>query len=181
MTDQEKKDNDAAEGAEPEGFVYAEEEETQKLGDNIEKLRKRLKECFAEKQKYLSGWQRAQADLINYRRRQEEQAGEWSRMFGEGIIRDILPVLDSLEAAIAAQPKEQGLLLLKNQMQSVLKKNGVTEIKSIGERFNPEFHEVVECEAGEKERGGEIVSGEIQKGYMLNGKLLRAAKVKVGK
>lgn len=147
---------------------------------DLEKTRKKLEECRQEKEKYLDGWQRAQADFINYRRRNEEQMAHWSKMFGEGLIKDILPVLDSLGAALGPHPDDKGMVLLKNQLQSILKKHGLKEIESIGEKFNPEIHEAVECEeAGGRE--DEIVTEEIQKGYMLNGKVLRIAKVKTKK
>jgi len=147
----------------------------------FEKLRKKLKECQAEKQKYLDGWQRAQADFANFRRRNEEQLADWSKTLGEGLIKDILPVLDSLEAATKAHADDEGLKMLGGQLKSVLRKHGLEEIKSINEKFNPQYHEVVECEDGGNEHGGEIISAEIQKGYVLHGKLLRAAKVKVKK
>jgi len=175
MIDEEQKIED------DEGTVFEETDDEQNIKEKIDKLRKKLKECAAEKQKNLAGWQRAQADFVNYRRRQDEQTAEWLRMFGEGLIRDILPVLDSLDAAIAAQPDDQGLLTLKSQLQSILKKHGIEEIKAVGEKFNPLFHEGVDFEEGESDHDGEVVSGEIQKGYMLNGKVLRVAKVKVTK
>lgn len=163
--------------------IYEEGEDEQSAKDKLDKLRKKLKECAEEKQRNLAGWQRAQADFINYKRRHEEQVTEWSRMFGEGLIRDILPVLDSLDAAIVTSPDDQGLLTLKSQLTSVLKKHGLEEMKTIGEKFNPLFHEVVECEEcpPEEKQEIDIVSGEIQKGYMLNGKVIRVAKVKVKK
>ncbi|OGZ34248.1 MAG: nucleotide exchange factor GrpE [Candidatus Portnoybacteria bacterium RBG_13_41_18] len=159
------------------------EEGNEKIAADAEKIRKKLRECREEKEKYLAGWQRAQADFINYKRRQEEQAAEWSRMYGEGLILNILPVLDSLDAAIVSQPKDQGLVTLRNQMQSVLKKHGLEEIKAIGEKFDPLLHEVVECEEclPEEKQEADIIGGEIQKGYLLNGKVLRVAKVKVKK
>lgn len=149
----------------------------------LDKLHKKLKNCQEEKQKYLDGWQRTQADFANFRRRQEEQMEEWSKALGEGLIRDILPALDSLHAALAANPKDEGLRTFLNQIRSIFKKHGLEEIKSVGEKFNPEFHEVVECEQcpSEEQLADEIVSGEIQKGYVLNGKVIRPAKVKVKK
>jgi len=96
-------------------------------------------------------------------------------------MKDILPVLDSLDAAIASSQKDQGLSTLRNQLQTVLKKHGLEEIKSFNEKFNPQLHEVVECEEGGDEHSNEIISGEIQKGYALNGEVIRAAKVKVKK
>lgn len=147
----------------------------------IENLRKKLKECRVEKQKYLDGWQRAQADFANFKRRNEEQLAEWSKILGEGLIKDILSILDSLDAAIASNSKDQGLLTLKNQLHTVLKKHGLEQIKSVGEKFNPQYHEVIEYEEEGSEHGGEVVSEEIQKGYTLNGKVIRATKVKVKK
>lgn len=161
--------------------IIEEYNETEGIKTDIEKLRKKLKECLAEKQKYLEGWQRIQADFINYRRRQEEEIGQWQKMFGEGLIRDILPVLDSLDAALSVSPDDEGLKTLDNQLKSTLKKHGLEEIKTIGEKFNPEFHEVVECEEGDSGQKDEIITEEIQKGYLLNGKVIRVAKVKIKK
>jgi molecular chaperone GrpE len=158
---------------------YEENEEDAKAV--VDKLHKKLKDCQAEKQRNLDGWQRAQADFANFRRRNEEQMAAWSMTLGEGLIKDILPVLDSLEAAIAADSADKGLVTLKNQLQTVLKKHGLEEIKSVGEKFNPHLHEVVESEEGKSAEESGLIISEIQKGYNLNGKLLRAAKVKVKK
>jgi molecular chaperone GrpE len=147
----------------------------------FDKLHKKLKECQAEKQRNLDGWQRAQADFANFRRRNEEQMAAWSKSLSEGLIKDILPVLDSLEAAIAANPEDKGLTTLKSQFQAVMKKHGLEEIKSVGEKFNPHWHEVVVSEDGKSEAESGLIISEIQKGYTLNGKLLRAVKVKVKK
>ena len=175
------KESKTDESRNEEEYIVYDEGNGEEIKSVLEKLRKKLKECQAEKQKYLDGWQRTQADFANFRRRNEEQLAEWSKTLGEGLIRDILPVLDSLDAAIASSPKDQGLSTLKNQLQTVLKKHGLEEIKAANEKFNPQLHEVVECEEGGSEHSGEIVSGEIQKGYTLNGKVIRATKVKVKK
>jgi molecular chaperone GrpE len=174
----EKKSNDKEQS--PEEVIY-EDESLEKAGPDLEKLHKKLKECQGDKDKYLAGWQRAQADLINYRRRQDEHQAERSKFYGESLIKDILPALDSLGAAIASSPKDQGLILLKNQLDAILKKHGLEEIKSAGETFNPEIHEVVEYEEGDKNREDEMITEEIQKGYALNGKVIRASKVKITK
>ncbi|MFH0852146.1 MAG: nucleotide exchange factor GrpE [bacterium] len=171
-----EKDKDAREHDNEKNVVY-DEDTNEDARAVLEKLRKKLKECHEEKQKYLDGWQRSQADFVNFRRRQEEQMAEWSKTLGESLLKDILPALDSLDAAIGANPEDEGLKTFLNQIRSILKKHGLEEIKAVGEKFNPEFYEGVECEEG----GGEIVSEEIQKGYMLNGKVIRPAKVKVKK
>ncbi|MDD5589968.1 MAG: nucleotide exchange factor GrpE [Candidatus Portnoybacteria bacterium] len=170
MSEEEKNKEEQAEG-----MVYESEEDDSEK----EKLKKKLSDCRKEKEEYLAGWQRSQADFINYRRRQEEQAGEWAKLAGEKAIKNILPFLDSLDAAVAVHPEDKGLVTLKKQLLGILKNQGLEEIEVIGKPFDPELHEVIECEDKGSEHGGEIVSGEIQKGYFLNGKVLRAAKVKV--
>ena len=148
--------------------------------NKLKKLKEQLKQYQQEKQDNLTGWQRAQADFINYRRRQEEQMGEWSKMFGEGLLRDILPVLDTLDASIAHSGKsENGLVSVRDQLMKILARHGLAEIKSVGEKFNPEYHEAIEQVEEEGEEG--MVVEEAQKGYLLNGKIIRVAKVKVSK
>lgn len=151
------------------------------IRNKIKKLKGRLIKCNEEKQEYLAGWQRAQADFINYRKRQEEQMGEWIKMAEAGLVVDLLPVLDTLDAAIknhGGRGNREGVEAIKKQFEEILKSHGLEEIKAIGEKFNPEFHEAVErVESGEEE----VVIEEAQKGYLLNGKVIRTSKVKVTK
>jgi len=144
--------------------------------DKVKKIREQLKTYQKEKQEYLTGWQREKADFINYRRREEQQMAEWSKMFGEGLVRDILPVLDTLDASIKNKGDKDGLLAIRQQLVKILGQHGLVEIKSIGEKFNPHYHEALEQVEG-KESGA--VVEEVLRGYMLNGKVLRVAKVKV--
>jgi molecular chaperone GrpE len=155
--------------------------------EKIKKVKEKLKQCQKEKQEYLTGWQREKADFINYKRRQEEQMAEWSKMLGEGLVRDILPVLDTLEprnyADLDAEQRGKGevvkgLELLRQQLLKILQNHGLSEIKAVGEKFDPQLHEAVEQVAGEE--SGMVVE-EVQRGYLLNGKVLRVAKVKVNK
>src|SRR3989338_7119474 len=117
----------------------------------IKKLKKKLKECQKEKEKYLTGWQRAQADLINYRRRQEEIMEEFRKYSQESLIREILPVLDSLRIGQEQIPE---LKPIKKQLKIILEKHNLKGIKAKGEKFNPEFHEAVEMVESNKESGG---------------------------
>ena len=168
-----------SEEKEPE-IISDEENDTSAVLDKVKKLKEQLKQCQQEKQDNLAGWQRAQADFINYRRRQEEQMSEWSKMFGEGLISDILPVLDTLDASIAlGGEKEKGLIGVKEQLMKILAKHGLMEMKSLGEKFDPTIHEAVEMVEAKGE-SGQVIE-EVQRGYLLNGKILRVAKVKVTK
>jgi molecular chaperone GrpE len=149
---------------------------------NIE-LKERLERCREEKQEYLTGWQREKADFINFKRRQEEQMAEWITMSHVGLIKELLPVLDSIEQGIKNWVKTEEtdinhLSIIKEQIMEVLRKNGLEEIKAIGVKFDPVFHEAIEQIESEEE--GVIVE-EVQKGYVLNGKVLRTSKVRVSK
>lgn len=145
-------------------------------GDKLKKLKKKLTQCQKEKEEYLTQAQRARADLINYQRRQE-QALEELKKYGQGnFVRELLPVLDSLR--IGAEQNE-GVKQIKEQLETILKNHGLKQIKTKGEKFNPELHEAVE-QMKSKEKEGMIVE-EIQKGYLLNDKVLRASKVKIAK
>jgi len=152
-------------------YFSEEPEESEGL---VKKLKSKLKECQKEKGEYLTQVQRARADLINSQRRQEQTQEELRKYGQENFIRELLPVLDSLR--IGAKENE-GIKQIKEQSENIFKKYGLKEIKTEGEKFNPEFHEAVE-RVKSKEKEGIIVE-EIQKGYMLGDKILRPSKVKV--
>ena len=153
----------------------------------IEELKKRLKDCQRQKDEYLAGWQRERADFLNYKKEELEKIGNVLKYGDLGLILKILPILDNFDITEKKLPENlkadvniKGILQIKNQILDFLKNQGVEEIKTTGEKFNPNFQEVVE----EVERKGvesRIVLEEIQKGYILNGKVLRPTKVKVAK
>jgi molecular chaperone GrpE len=160
---------------------------------NIEEL----KECEKLKDEYLAGWQRARADLLNYKKEEMERIGELVGYATEELILKMLPILDNFEIAenklsddLKGDGSVKGVLQIKNQILDFLKSQGVEEIKSVGEKFDPNLHEVVEeVEENDKESG--IIIEEIQKGYKINkfdsasakinSRLLRPAKVKIVK
>jgi len=160
-------------------------EDKEKL--NIEDLKKKLEECQKLKEEYLAGWQRARAELLNYKKEEMERIGEIIKYADVGLISKILPILDNFEIAEKKLPENlkqdeniKGILQIKNQILDFLKNQRVEEIKSVGEKFDPNFHEVIEeVEVKDKESG--IIIEEIQKGYKINGRLLRPAKVKISK
>jgi len=168
----------------------------------LEELEKKLEECQQLKEEYLAGWQRERADFLNYKKEEIERFGEIIKYADVGLVLKILPILDNFEIsekklsenlkvdelrssspfadARVNDENIKGLLQIKTQIKDFLKKQGVEEIKSVGERFNPNFHEVVEeVEVKDKEPG--TIIEEIQKGYKIHGKVLRPARVKVAK
>jgi len=150
-------------------------------------LEKQFTECQRLKDQYLAGWQRARAELLNYKKEEMERVGNLIKYALEGLILKILPILDNFEIAEKKLPPElkkdkniEGFLQIKTQLQDFLKSQEVEEIKCVGERFNPQFHEVIEEVKLENKEPG-IVLEEVQKGYKLHERVLRPAKVKISK
>ncbi|MDI6602761.1 MAG: nucleotide exchange factor GrpE [Patescibacteria group bacterium] len=160
---------------------------TPSLSEELKKLQEKLQECQKLKDEYLAGWQRERAEFLNYKKEEMERVGDLIKYAGTGFILNLLPILDNFEIAQKKLPENlkndenvKGLLLIKNQLQDFLKSQGVEEIKTIGEKFNPNFQEVVE-EIEKPDADSGIVIEEIQKGYKIHGRLLRPAKVKIAK
>ena len=146
-----------------------------------------LEECQKKKEEYLAGWQRARADFLNYKKEEIERIKEILKYGNENLILKILPILDNFDITEKKLPENlkadvniKGILQIKNQILDFLKNQGVEEIKSVGERFDPNFQEIVEI-IGTKDKESGVVIEEIQKGYKINGRLLRPARVKVVK
>jgi len=157
-------------------------------GNDLELLKKQLEEEKKKSAEYQDYWKRAMADFQNYKKRQSELFAELVNSAGQEMIMEILPIYDTFTLAVRHIPEDlkdkewtKGMAQLKNQLESLLKSKGLEEIKSIGEKFNPEFHEAVEMvETGSPVQEGEVLE-EVQKGYKLNGMVIRTAKVKVAK
>ncbi|MFC1789610.1 nucleotide exchange factor GrpE [Patescibacteria group bacterium] len=159
----------------------------QKKELKIEDIKKKLEELGKQKSEYLSGWQRERADFLNYKKEEMERIGELINYAKEELILKFLPVMDNFEIVgnnfsenLKKDEHIKGLLQIKNQLQNFLKNLGVEEIKSIGEKFDPKLHEVI-GEIESKDKKQDTIVEEIQKGYTINGRLLRPAKVKVVK
>jgi molecular chaperone GrpE len=118
--------------------------------------------------------QRTQAEFENSRKRLEKEKQDFLKAAEAGLVRDILPVLDSFDSA----KEDPGALMIKKQLLAVLERHGLAEIKSLGQKFDPMLHECI-MQGREPEKGDETVLEELQKGYLLNGMVLRHAKVKV--
>lgn len=153
----------------------------------IDELKKKLEECQKLKDEYLAGWQRERASFLNHKKDEMERIGEILKYGAEELILKILPLLDNFYLAEKKLPENlknddniKGILQIKTQLEDFLKSQSIEEIKTLGEKFNPNFHEAVgEVELKDKEHG--IIVEETQKGYTLFGRVIRPAKVKVTK
>ncbi len=150
---------------------------------DVESLKKALEEEREKADRYLANWQRAEADLINYKRRSEQDRAELATYANSTLILNILPVVDDLERALESVPSEladepwvDGVKLIYRKLKAVLEAEGLTVIECEGQDFDPNFHEAVMCVAGEE---GKVVE-EIQKGYKHCDRVLRPTMVKVG-
>lgn len=156
--------------------------------ETIKKLREKIKKLEAEKQEYLTGWQRAKADLINARKRDEEDRKEFLKHANEGLIADMIPVLDSFDMAMGNKEAWEkadknwrvGVEYIYSQLLKALAENGLKEVNPINEKFDHSKHEAASYEAVADEKLDHVIVGVIQKGYSLNGKMLKVPKVKVG-
>ena len=164
------------------------EEENSK---NLEELRKRIEKLEQERQEYLNGWQRERADFLNYKKAEEKRFQEVVKFANERLIKSLIPVMDSLELAIESTNKDRkdqendsylkGLLLIYSQMKDLLEKEGVEVINpKKGEEVNPYFEEVI-SEVKTTEVPENKIYQVLEKGYILRGKVIRPARVIVGK
>lgn len=130
---------------------------------------------------------RLAADTDNFKKRLERDKGEFLRRANESIVKDLLPVLDNLERALghAEEPGNQGSLaagvsLTGQELLKVLERHGLEKIESLGQPFNPEFHEAM-MQQEDPSQDENTVLMELQKGYLFQGRLLRPAMVVVSK
>jgi molecular chaperone GrpE len=157
------------------------EDHPQENVDINKKLEEKEKEAAANYDKYL----RAVAELDNYRKRAAREKADIVKYGNEDIIKDILPFMDSLDRALEhdtgdVQAFKDGVALIQEQLLSCLKKHGVERIETAGLNFDPNFHEALMQMESDQHEDNKIVS-EMERGYLLNGRLLRPSKVCVCK
>jgi molecular chaperone GrpE len=149
-----------------------------------------LKEALAAKEKEAGEnydrYLRTVAELDNYRKRAARDKADIIKYGKEDLIKDILPFLDSLDRALAhsdagdAQTFKDGMALIQDQLLCCLKKHGVERIESVGSDFDPNFHEALMQMDSADHQDNQVVS-EMEKGYLLNGRLIRPSRVCVCK
>jgi molecular chaperone GrpE len=151
--------------------------------EDLETLKEALAEANARAEANLAGWQRAQADFINYKRRSEQERAELAQFANSVLIVSLLPVLDDFERAFGAIPSKlakmdwvEGIRLVERKLWANLEAQGLTPIKALGEPFDPNLHEAMRQDKGKEG----IVIEELQKGYKLHDRVIRPTMVVVG-
>lgn len=168
-----------------------------------------LSKCQKERDEYLDGWKRAKAELANYKKDEGKRFEAVVKFANESLLRELISVLDSFDLALIAleqtrtnaddtqtnaekfpresalsqpgsAPWQKGLFMIRQQLEDILRQNGLERvIISVGQPFDPALEEAIATVESEKPSG--TVVEEIEKGYWLNGKLIRPARVKVAK
>jgi molecular chaperone GrpE len=129
---------------------------------------------------------RSVAEFDNYRKRTDRERRELSDAVAADLIRDLLPVVDDLERALAVPPApgesglRAGIELIHKQILDVLRRRGVEPLQTVGHDFDPSWHEALASEPAGGRRDGEITA-ELRRGFRIGPRLLRAAQVKVAK
>jgi len=152
-----------------------------------EELVERIQELRKESEKNYDLYLRSQAEMENMKKRNKKDKEDWLKFANESLIKEMLPVLDNLEKALSHSKHEntvhalkEGIHLTLKGLKDSLSKSGLEEVKALGEPFDPCFHEAVSEMDDPKAKPG-VVIAELQKGYVLNSRLIRPAMVVVNR
>ena len=189
MTSNKDTEQHNAEAVEQEETIDVETEEAKPAEEQgePESLKAELEAAQTQAAEYLDGWQRTQAEFSNYKKRQEVDRAQLTALANATLMRKLLPVVDDFERAMGSLPLNlskltwcEGISLIKLKMDALLESEGVTSIATDGQSFDPRYHDAVTYEEVEGYADGQII-GEVQRGYMLNDRVLRPALVRVAK
>ncbi|MBE7535866.1 MAG: nucleotide exchange factor GrpE [Anaerolineales bacterium] len=148
----------------------------------IEALQDQLEETKTKLAESVQGWQRAQADFQNYKKRIERDNELMYASMKSDIVKKILPVLDDLERAIQNRPADDawglGVDLILRKFQNILQAEGIKRIEATGAEFDPNFHEAISHEPSDEVESHHVIEV-VQNGYMLGERVIRPALVRV--
>ncbi|MFP3950923.1 MAG: nucleotide exchange factor GrpE [Candidatus Bathyarchaeia archaeon] len=159
------------------------ESQEENLDERLEELKSRLEEVEKEAETYLNQLKYARADLENLQKQTQRRIDDVVKRANGRLLEQLLPIMDELELAVeTAKNTESGILdglqMIKNKLQNLLEREGVKPIDAEGKKFDPYHHEaLVEVHDSDKPDG--YIVEEIRKGYMYQGRVLRASLVKV--
>ena len=161
-------------------------DEASKNADTAENevdLQAELERLTAEVKEKSDKALRLQADFENFRRRTSKEKDELAAVVTQGVMKDMLPLLDNFERAMAAETTDmetfqKGVEMIFTQFQEVLKKNGLEHIETEGKKFDPNFHQAV-MRVQNDELEDDDIAQELQKGYMVKGRVIRPSMVQV--
>lgn len=155
-------------------------EEAENGADDPVKRAEKLEADLAEKDVQML---RLRADFDNFRRRSAKEREELAAVVTQGILTDMLPLLDNFERALSAEGSDldsfrAGVSMIYKQMQEALAKNGLEVIDTKDKKFDPNFHQAV-MRVQDPEKEDDTIEQELQKGYMAKGRVIRPSMVQV--
>jgi molecular chaperone GrpE len=176
---EEQEQEQPAEASEETAEPEAPDEPAEKQEEELDPLAK----AQAERDQYLELAQRTQADFENYRKRTAQQAAQAGERAKVGLLRELLPVVDNLERALASAAEDEGPLaegvkLVLSELQGVLAREGVEALEPVGERFDPNVHEALSTRPQDGAEAG-LVLEVVEKGYRSRDSVIRPARVVV--
>ena len=167
--------------------TLAESEGDEKQEEPGINLLEALMNAQREAAEYKDGWQRERADYSNYRKRTERQHSETLQDATVQLLRKFLPIIDDLDRAIENIPCEfddtawyEGVALIQRNVEKFISENEIEEIDPLGCEFDPNYHEAIGTEDSAVYSSNQV-SDTLQKGYLINGRIIRPALVKVAK
>lgn len=171
----------------PEGSPDTDQQEPQAQKGEVDELRSVIESLRKEKDELFGKLQRVSADYANFQKRVPKQIADTIGYEKERVIKTLLPVLDNFEhtlqnarAAENADVLVKGIRIIYDQLLDVLKSHNVEQVDALGEKFDPALHEAMTQQADPQKEEG-VVLEEFQKGYKLNGRVIRPSRVVVNK
>ena len=179
-----EKTNESEERPEVKAAGKGHEKKTKKVEDMTkQELLKKLSETDEEAQKNYNLYMRTYAEMENIKKRGIKEREDLAKYANESLIKEMLPVIDSLEKAITHAKDDEnssalaeGLELTRDDLMKKLEKAGLEEVEALGKQFDPNFHEAVSQQKDDTVAPGHVMI-ELQKGYVLNGRLIRPSMV----
>ncbi len=155
--------------------------------DIVGKLRADLKKARAEKEEYLTGWQRAKADYINLQKDEAGKLKDVRSFVTQGLVEDLLPALDSFDMAFANKEAwekvdvnwRNGVEYIHKQFDQALENYGVIKINQVDVPFDPTLHETIESIPTDDQAMDHIIASITQSGYKMGDKVIRPARVTI--
>lgn len=159
-------------------------EEENKKEEQVQAEETEVEKLTRERDEYLDGWKRAKADLANYKKEESQRMEQFVKYSTQAVIADLVTVIDSFDLGLSVikedDPARKGVILIKNQLEDVLRRYGLERIETKkGAAFDPSVHEAVETVESDAPPG--TIASELSPGYRLQGKIIRPARVNVSK
>lgn len=165
----------------PEAFDEEPEDAAEIAREEILALARELEAARRERDEYLDDMRRMKAEMENSRKRLERDRARYVQLASERLVRELLPVLDNLERALEVEGDvREGVQATREQLIAVLGREGLEPVLSDGESFDPAVHEAVMGQPSEEHEEDTVIQT-LERGYVLNGRPIRPAKVIVAK